>query len=252
MKPTIIKAVDLCKTYLSDGVPLHAVRNVSIDILEGDFTVIMGSSGSGKTTLLYLLSGLDATTAGDVWFGGRKLDTSSERGMAALRRKGFGFVFQAINLVPHLTIHDNVSFPGYLIRGDRREVDERARKLLCSMGLRDQAARLPGRVSGGEQQRAAIARALINSPKVLFADEPTGNLNSAQGRNVLDVLTELNAGGQSVVMVTHDIKAAVRADRLLFLADGKITGDVSLGSFADGSGAEREQRVFSYLAERGF
>ena len=162
------------------------------------------------------------------------------------------FVFQAINLVPHLTLLDNVSFPGYLIRGDRRAVYERARELLCCVGLEDQVVRLPGKVSGGEQQRAAIARALINSPKVLFADEPTGNLNSAQGRNVLEILTSLNADGQSILMVTHDIKAAARAGRLLFLADGKIGGDLSLGLFTERSGVERERQVFAYLTERGW
>ncbi len=252
MQETIIRARDLCKTYVSEGVPFHAVRNVTVEIYAGEFTVVMGSSGHGKSTLLYLLAGLDSVTAGEVWFDGVALNVREERRMAQLRRRSMGFVFQAINLVPTLTLFENVAVPGYLAQGDRSAVRARARELLSTMGLEAQASRVPARVSGGEQQRAAIARSLINSPRVLFADEPTGNLNSANGEAVLDVLSRLAAGGQAIVMVTHDIRAASRADRLLFLKDGRIEGDLALGRWDPADREAREKRIFSYLSERGW
>jgi putative ABC transport system ATP-binding protein len=248
----IIRAKDLCKTYVSEGLPLHAVRNVNLEIGAGGFTVIMGSSGHGKSTLLYLLSGLDSPTAGEVWFDGSRLDTRSERAMAEVRRRGMGFVFQAINLVTTLSLLENVVLPGYLASRDRGAVDRRGRELLASMGLTGQIGRPPALVSGGEQQRAAIARALINAPQVLFADEPTGNLNSANGEQILDILSDLAAKGQSIVMVTHDIKAACRADRLLFLKDGRVGGDLGLGSWSPAGAAGREERIFAFLKERGW
>ncbi len=252
MGETIIKARDLCKTYVSEGVPFHAVRNVDLEIGAGGFTVIMGSSGHGKSTLLYLLSGLDTVTAGEVWFGGERLDTKREGAMAAVRRRGMGFVFQAINLVPTLTLFENVALPGYLGARDRRAVDARARSLLASMSLEAQAGRVPARVSGGEQQRAAIARGLINEPRVLFADEPTGNLNSASGAQVLDVLSGLAETEQTIVMVTHDLKAACRADRVVYLKDGRIAGDLALGGWTPEAGGDREARIFAFLKERGW
>jgi putative ABC transport system ATP-binding protein len=252
METAIIGARDLCKTYVSEGVPFHAVRNVTLDIGEGRFTVIMGSSGHGKSTLLYLLSGLDSVTAGEVWFEGVRLDVRNERRMASVRRHGMGFVFQAINLVPTLTLFENVAVPGYLAQRDRRSVHRRAEELLSSMGLDGQAARVPGRVSGGEQQRAAIARGLINSPRVLFADEPTGNLNSSSATQVLDILSRLAAGGQTIVMVTHDIKAASRADRLVFFKDGRIEGDLALEPWDPALRDAREKRIFAFLNERGW
>jgi putative ABC transport system ATP-binding protein len=252
MSEAIIRTRDLCKTYVSEGIPFHAVKNVDLEIAAGGFTVIMGSSGHGKSTLLYLLSGLDTVTAGEVWFAGERLDTKGERAMAAVRRRGMGFVFQAINLVPTLTLFENVALPGYLGARDRRAVNERARALLASMGLETQAARVPARVSGGEQQRAAIARGLVNEPRVLFADEPTGNLNSASGAQVLDVLSGLAGKGQTIVMVTHDLKAACRADRVVFLRDGRIGGDLALGHWTPDGGAEREARIFAFLKDRGW
>lgn len=252
MGTTIIRAADLCKTYLSEGLAFHAVRNVSLEIAAGGFTVIMGSSGHGKSTLLYLLSGLDSPSAGEVFFDGERLDVKGERAMAAVRRRGMGFVFQAINLVPTLTLFENVALPGYLASRDRGAVDRRAKELLESMGLNGQIGRPPALVSGGEQQRAAIARGLINSPRVLFADEPTGNLNSASGEQVLDILSALASRGQTIVMVTHDIKAACRADRVLFLKDGRIAGDLALESWDDRKAAGREEHIFAFLKERGW
>ncbi|MDP4094312.1 MAG: ABC transporter ATP-binding protein [Bacillota bacterium] len=252
MKKTVIKTKDLCKTYVSDGEQFHAIRNLSLEIYEGDFTVIMGSSGSGKSTLLYLLSGLDNVTTGDVWFSDIKIDSLKEKEIANFRRMNIGFIFQAINLVPNLTIFENITIPGYLANKNKKLVDQKAYELLKMFELHELSGRLPSQVSGGQQQRVAIARGLINSPQVLFADEPTGSLNSAQGRNVLDILTNINEGGQTVVMVTHDFKAACRADRILFIRDGKIDGDLELEKFTTDNLEQREEKVFAYLTEKGW
>lgn len=252
MKASIIKAKDLHKTYVSDGIPFQAIRGLNIEIYKGDFTVIMGSSGSGKSTLLYLLSGMDAATAGEVYLGNRQINGMEEKSAARLRRSSIGFIFQAIHLVPNLTIFENIALPGYLLPGDRSRVSKRAAELLVMMDLSEQAKRLPSQVSGGQQQRAAIARSLINSPTVLFADEPTGSLNSSQGQNVLDILSELNQRGQTIVMVTHDSKAACRADRILFIKDGKIDGDLQLEKYEAEKNAQREQDIFAYLHGKGW
>ena len=252
MKKEIIETKDLCKTYASDLVPFHALRNVNLSICENDFTVIMGSSGSGKSTLLYLLSGIDSVTAGEVHFEDIRVDLMSEQMAAQFRRESIGFIFQAINLVPNLTLLENIAIAGYLRANNRSQVNQRAMELLEMMGLAQEAHRLPSQVSGGQQQRAAIARGLINSPTVLFADEPTGSLNSSQGQNVLDILTDINAKGQTIVMVTHDIKAACRADRILFIKDGKMDGDLRLEKYMSGNNEEREAIIFEYLTGKGW
>jgi putative ABC transport system ATP-binding protein len=172
--------------------------------------------------------------------------------MASFRRKSIGFVFQGINLVPSLSIFENIAISGYLINKDRKKVDERVVELLNLVGLSEELNRLPSRISGGQQQKVAIARALINHPKVIFADEPTGALNSAQGENILNILAELNTKGQSIVMVTHDIKAASRADRVLFIKDGRISGDLKFGKFDVKSREQREKALFDFLTEKGW
>ena len=247
----IISTKDLCKTYVSDSVQFHAIRNLNLVIHQG-FTVIMGSSGSGKSTLLYLLSGIDSVTAGEVHFENSRVDLMKEKETAQFRRKSMGFVFQAINLVPNLSLLENVAISGYLASRDKKAVNTRAMELLTMMGLEQEAKRLPSQVSGGQQQRAAIARGLINSPTVLFADEPTGSLNSSQGQNVLDILTDINTQGQTIVMVTHDIKAACRADRILFIKDGKAAGDLQLDRYCKEHSEQREQAIFDYLTGKGW
>lgn len=252
MKSKIISTKDLCKTYVSDGVQFHAIRNINLEIYENEFTVIMGSSGSGKSTLLYLLSGLDNVTAGEVSFEELRVDLMNEKKTSKFRRESIGFVFQAINLVPNLTLLENTAISGYLKEKNRKKVNDKALELLKLMDLKEQARRLPSQVSGGQQQRAAIARGLINNPTVLFADEPTGSLNSSQGENVLDILTDINLKGQTIVMVTHDIKAACRADRILFLKDGQIDGDLQLDKYSEEKIEQREKLIFDYLTEKGW
>lgn len=250
----ILKCKNLCKTYESDKTKVEVIKNQTLDIYEKDFTVIMGNSGSGKSTLLYSLSGLDDVTSGEVYLNDMKISGLKEKMMHKLRREKIGFIFQSINLVPSLTVFDNVAVTGYLAQRDRKKVDKKAKELLNSMGLQEEMQRLPSHISGGQQQRVAIARALINSPNLIFADEPTGALNSKHGKMVLDVLTEINQNGQSIVMVTHDLRAACRGNRVLFLRDGIIDGELKLPKYEDDINRlkEREEKIIEFINERGW
>ncbi|MNI41708.1 Lipoprotein-releasing system ATP-binding protein LolD [compost metagenome] len=250
-KTAIIQTKNLCKTYSTGSEQFHAIRNIDLNIFQGDFTVIMGDSGSGKSTLLYLLSGLDSVTAGEVYFGQQRLDRFTEKELAGFRAQKIGYIYQNSNLVPDLTLFENIALPGYVAGIPKREVKQRVLSLMQAMSIDSQRFRLPAEVSGGQQQRAAIARAIINTPEVIFADEPTGSLNYDQGVAVLDLLTDMNTGGQSIVMVTHDIKAACRANRLIFIRDGKVGGMLEFDSFSPDQLPDREALIFSYISERG-
>ncbi|MBA9085497.1 putative ABC transport system ATP-binding protein [Fontibacillus solani] len=250
-KRAIIRASNLCRTYSSGSEQFHAIRNVNLDIYEGDFTVIMGNSGSGKSTLLYMLSGLDRVSVGEVYFDDQRIDENNEKEMANFRARRIGYIYQSINLVPDLTIYENIALPGYIAGSSTKEVTKKATDLIKAMDLEGQQFRLPSQTSGGQQQRAAIARALINSPEVIFADEPTGSLNYDQGVAVLDILTELNRNGQSVVMVTHDIKAACRADRLIVIRDGKVNGELHFNKYDEQDVPSREAVIFSLVSGKG-
>lgn len=250
-KPVLIEAVNVSKIYSAGTGQFHAANNVSLKLYEGEFTVIMGSSGSGKSTLLYLLSGLDALTSGEVYFKGRRIDRLSEQEIANFRTHSIGYVYQSIHLIPDFTLLENIAFPGYVAGRSRSEIHARAMGLLQSMGIAEQANRLPSQVSGGQQQRAAIARALINSPEVVFADEPTGALSQEQGMVILDILTEINRKSQSIIMVTHDIQAACRADRLILVKDGHIDGVLELGPFAPDQLKDREKQIFAFVSGKG-
>ncbi len=252
MPPPLIQTRNLGKTYSEGSADVHALRDVDLEIQEGDFTVLMGSSGSGKSTLLYLLSGLEPPSRGEIQFCGERLDTMDETELSLVRRTGIGFVFQAINLVPHLSIFENVVVPGYLVERDRRAVDSRAMALLESVGIADLADRLPAQVSGGEQQRAGIARAMVNSPRALFADEPTGALNSAAGKVVLDSLRRVNASGQTILLATHEVKAACVGDRILYLRDGEIRSEYRLDADSSTSDGDREADVLAWLSAQGW
>ncbi|WP_145325900.1 ABC transporter ATP-binding protein [Paenibacillus xylanexedens] len=246
-KKVIIRAQNLCKTYNSGSEQHHAIRNVDLDIYEGEFTVIMGNSGSGKSTLLYLLSGLDQITAGEVYFRDQRIDAYSEREMSDFRTRRIGYIYQSINLVPDLSIKENIALPGYIAGNKKNDIESRAAHLMNAMDIEGQSNRLPSQTSGGQQQRAAIARALINSPDIIFADEPTGSLNVEHGTAVLDILTDLHRKGQSVVMVTHDIKAACRADRLIYILDGKIGGILEFDTYDEHQIQDREAIIFALV-----
>ncbi|WP_236420581.1 ABC transporter ATP-binding protein [Paenibacillus sp. JJ-223] len=250
MKVPLIRARNLCRTYSTGTEQFHAIRNIDLDIYEGDFTVIMGNSGSGKSTLLYLLSGLDRVTAGEVHFREEQIDRYSERKMSEFRARRIGYIYQSSNLVPDLPIRENISLPGYIAGRKKSEVRAKADQLMDRMDIAGQRNRLPSETSGGQQQRAAIARALINSPDVVFADEPTGSLNFEHGQAVLDILTEINQAGQSVVMVTHDMKAACRADRLIFIQDGKVGGILEFDKYDGTRLPERESIIFAFVSGR--
>ncbi|MNZ76455.1 Lipoprotein-releasing system ATP-binding protein LolD [compost metagenome] len=248
VKKAIIQAKNLCKTYSTGTEQFHAIRNLELEVYEGDFTVIMGNSGSGKSTLLYLLSGLDSVTVGEVYFKGQRIDSYKEQQLAQFRTNRIGYIYQSINLVPDLTLLENIALPGYIAGQPKNEVKRNALSLMQAMEIEGQQHRLPSQTSGGQQQRAAIARALINSPDVIFADEPTGSLNYDQGVAVLDILTDMNRKGQSVVMVTHDIKAACRADRLILIKDGKIADVLEFDKFDRSHVQDREAIIFSYVS----
>ena len=251
MQKTILKTTKLCKTFSSGGLQQHILKNLDLEIYEGDFTVIMGPSGAGKSTLLYALSGMDKPTLGEIDFSGREIGHLSNDKLAVFRRDNCGFVFQQIYLLDNMSIMDNILACGLLVNKNRKAVAERAKQILGRLNLTETAWRkFPAQISGGEAQRAGIARALINNPKIIFADEPTGALNSANGKAVLDALAEVNGQGQSVVMVTHDIHSARRGNRILYLQDGAIRGECILDKKLDDG--ERNAKLNTFLAEMGW
>jgi putative ABC transport system ATP-binding protein len=215
---------DLGKTYRSGGRPLTVLSDVNFRIEPGERVAIVGPSGSGKTTLLGLLAGLDRPTSGTVDLDGTDLGALPEDGRARLRRERIGFVFQSFQLIPTLTARENVQVP--LELGGGNGAAGRAAELLARVGLGDRGHHYPGQLSGGEQQRVAIARAFVHSPRILFADEPTGNLDAATGARIIDLLLELNRErGATLVLVTHDPELAARAGRVIRLADGRVVSD---------------------------
>lgn len=245
MKNTILKGVDIRKAFA--GTPV--LQNVNVEIYEGDFTIIMGASGAGKSTLLYALSGMDSITSGEITYKEQKISSFSEKRMAALRAKEFGFVFQQTHLVSNLTLFENVVVAGYVGKAlTPKEVKQRAAQLLQQMHAEKAADRLPSQVSGGEAQRAAIARAMIGNPGLLFADEPTGALNKANSEEVLNLLSGLNQNGQSILMVTHDAGAAIRGNRILYLEDGQILDELALPAFQEAEAKERKETVTAWLS----
>lgn len=245
----ILESKNLCKTYYSNDVEFHALKNVDLEINKGEFVAIMGKSGSGKSTLLYTLSGMDDITAGDVYIRDQKINNLKEKQITKIRRENIGFIFQGINLVSNLSLKENVVVPGYLATNSKDIIDERATTLLNRMDIMDQVDKLPSQVSGGQKQRAAIARAMINNPDILFADEPTGALNSSSGKAVLDLIKSFNEDGQTIIMVTHDIKSASYANRVIFLKDGRIEGELDLKRYQTNN---QEKVIFDFLSEKGW
>jgi len=224
--PVAVAARALTRRYGDGESAVDALRGVSLEVPAGQFTAVMGPSGSGKSTLMHLLAGLDRPTSGSVHVGGEDISAMADRRLTKLRRKHIGFVFQSFNLLPTLTAGENVTLPLAIARV--KPSPEEVEALLARVGLADRRHHKPAELSGGQQQRVAIARALIARPTVLFADEPTGNLDSAAGAAVLELLRDAVAlDGQTTVMVTHDPRAAAAADRVLFLADGRIVGDLA-------------------------
>jgi putative ABC transport system ATP-binding protein len=221
----VVVARELTRRYGEGDTSVDALRGVSIEIARAKLTAVMGPSGSGKSTLMHLLAGLDRPTAGEVWIDGTNLTELGDTDLTRLRRRHIGFVFQFFNLLPMLTAEENVLLP--LSIAGRKPDQDRYVELLDRVGLRDRRKHRPSELSGGQQQRVAIARALVTQPTVVFADEPTGNLDSRTSGEILSLLGDaVDAYGQTTVMVTHDASAAAIADRILFLADGRVVEEL--------------------------
>jgi putative ABC transport system ATP-binding protein len=231
----LVRAVGLRKEYGSGEGLVHAVDEVDLEVPRGETLAIMGPSGCGKSTLLHLLGGLDRPSAGELWLGKRRIDRLSERGLAQLRRREVGFVFQAFHLMDELTAQENIELPALLAGHTPREARRRARQLLEQVGLADRGCHLPSALSGGQRQRVAIARALVNEPQLVLADEPTGNLDSAATLEVLRLFEGLRRAGLTIVIVTHDERIAATADRLISMRDGAFVDETRLSGGTRGN-----------------
>jgi putative ABC transport system ATP-binding protein len=224
----LLRTKGLRKEYGKDEGYVRAVDDVDLEVARGETLAIMGPSGCGKSTLLHLLGGLDRPSDGELWLNGRRIDHLSERGLARLRRREIGFVFQAFHLMDELTARENVELPALLAGRSPRQARARALELLDQVGLAERATHLPSALSGGQRQRVAIARSLVNEPLVVFADEPTGNLDSGATLEVLRLFDHLHTSGFTLVIVTHDERIAATADRLISMRDGAFVGETHL------------------------
>lgn len=252
MKKLLLKTENLSKSFSNGGAMQHVLRNIDLELYQGDFTVIMGASGAGKSTLLYALSGMDTPTLGKITFGDQVISDMNQDGLAVFRREHCGFVFQQIYLIDTMSVMDNILTAGLLVNKDKKALVKRAEELFGAVDIsKEMQKKFPTQISGGEAQRTGIVRALINSPEILFADEPTGALNSKTGIDVLDTLTRFNDQGQSVVMVTHDMRSARRGNRILYLKDGVILGECNLGKYVHGDRA-RHEKLSAFLSEMGW
>ncbi|MDP4091679.1 MAG: ABC transporter ATP-binding protein [Bacillota bacterium] len=250
-----LKVKDLCKTYIINKIQNNVLRNISFEIIEGEMVAVMGPSGSGKSTLLYVVSGMDNLTAGKVDYFGKEMSSLGANEMSDLRLDEMGFVFQQMHMLKNLSIYDNIILPAYQSKKvkDRKEINNRARDLMHKLGISEIAVNDTNQVSGGQLQRACICRSLINSPKMIFADEPTGALNQQNSREVMKELNGINQEGTTIMLVTHDMKVAVRCDRIMYLEDGAIKGEIALGKFTDENEfRERERKVNNWLMEMGW
>ncbi len=249
----ILRTEKLCKSFSNGGLQQHIIKNLDLEIMENDFTVIMGASGSGKSTLLYALSGMDSPTLGSVYFAGKDISKYTNDELAVFRRENCGFVFQSIYLLENMTVFDNILTGALVKQKNSPELVKKTEELLKKVGIAENIwNKYPNQLSGGECQRAGIVRAIINDPMILFADEPTGSLNSASGRDVLDIFTELNEKGQSIVMVTHDIKTALRGTRVIYLRDGAVIGEHHMPAYGSDDGKTRLESLQKFLDDMGW
>lgn len=248
----VIKTEKLCKTFSRGGNQQHILKNLDMEIRKGDFTVIMGPSGAGKSTLLYALSGMDKPTLGKIVFEDEEISKYNNDELAVFRRLHCGFVFQQIYLLDRMSVLDNIMASGLLVSKHKKQIAMRAKQLLIQVGMKEESwHKFPSQLSGGEAQRVGIVRSLINQPEIIFADEPTGQLNSSASDAVLDIFSALHAQGQSIIMVTHDLKSARRGNRILYLQDGYICGECELGSYVPKDHA-RHEKLSAFLKEMGW
>lgn len=249
---------NLCKTYIINKRQNNVLRNVNMEIQDGEMVAIMGPSGSGKTTLLYTVSGMDDATAGKVNFFGQEMGSLKPGEMSDLRLTKMGFVFQQMYMLKNLSIYDNIILPAYQspegkTKSGRQNINERARVLMQKLGISEVADNDVSEVSGGQLQRACICRSMINKPKIIFADEPTGALNKQNSTEVMEELNRIHAEGTSIMLVTHDMKVASRCERVLYIEDGDIRDEMELGRWQEESDLRaRERKLNDWLIKLGW
>ena len=252
----VLEVKDLCKTYVINKRQNNVLKNVNFTVSEGEMVAVMGPSGSGKSTLLYSVSGMDSVTAGEVAFCGKNIAGMGEKELADLRLDGMGFIFQQMYMLKNLTVLDNIILPAVQSEKNqktRKEIVANAEELMRKLGIIDIADNDINEVSGGQLQRACICRSMINNPKVIFADEPTGALNRTSSDEVMEELAKLNNDGTTIMLVTHDVKVAARCTRVLYIVDGNIKGEYNLAKCESASQMrERERALNNWLMEMGW
>lgn len=251
---TVLNVKDLCKTYIVNKRQNNVLRNVSFQVFEGEMVAIMGPSGSGKSTLLYSVSGMDNATAGNIYFNNKDITKLSQKELADVRLNDMGFIFQQMYMLKNLTVLDNIILPGLQANKlAKADVTNRGKELMRKLSIIDIADNDINEVSGGQLQRACICRSLINNPKMIFADEPTGALNRTTSDDVMQELTKLNNEGTTILLVTHDVKVAAKCQRVLYIVDGNISGEYNLGKYnEDLELKERERTLNNWLLQMGW
>ena len=256
MAQTILKVTDLCKTYITNKKQNNALRNVSFNVGKGEMVAIMGPSGSGKSTLLYTASGMDDATSGEVMLDGENIAKLPKKKLANVRLEKMGFIFQQMHMLKNLTILDNIILPATEAKSKKRtrkQITEQGQQLMKRMGISEIAGNDINEVSGGQLQRACICRSMINDPQIIFADEPTGALNRSSSDEVMQMLTELNRDGTTIMLVTHDSRVAAKCSKVMFIVDGVIKGENELGNYTDGMNIrDRERSLNNWLMEMGW
>ena len=255
-KATLLKVNNLCKTYIVNKRQNNVLKNVSFEVKEGEMVAVMGPSGSGKSTLLYTVSGMDKVTAGEVIFCDKDITKMNENQLAELRLDEMGFIFQQMYMLQNLTVLDNIILPACQTKKkkeSKKETVKRGEDLMRKLGIIDVADNDINEISGGQLQRACIARSLINKPKIIFADEPTGSLNRNTSEEVMEELSNINSSGTAIMLVTHDIKVASKCQRVLYIVDGNIKGESKLEEqMCNASIRERERALNNWLSEFGW
>lgn len=250
---TVLSVSDLCKTYIIRKNSNNVLRNINLTLDKGGFVTVMGPSGSGKSTLLYTVSGMDVMTSGKVDFNGKDLGSMNRKELSRLRLTEMGFIFQQMYMMKKLCVFDNIVLPAYQAGVPRKEANKRAEELMRRLEIIEIAEHEVSEVSGGQLQRACLCRALINSPEIIFADEPTGALNSKAAADVMRELINANRDGTSIMMVTHSVRVAAMSDKVLYLMDGDIQGEIELGKLTDEKEiTDRERLLSSWLMEQGW
>lgn len=253
---TVLEAKNLCKTYVVNKRQNNVLKNVNLRMEEGEMVAVMGPSGSGKSTLLYTVSGMDRMTAGEVLFDGKNIEQMKEKELAELRLDEMGFIFQQMYMLKNLTVLDNIILPACQSekhKESRREIRARGQELMRRLGIIEVADNDINEVSGGQLQRACICRSMMNKPKMIFADEPTGALNRTSSDEVMEELVKLNGEGTTIMLVTHDVKVAARCTRVLYIVDGNIKGEYNLNKLTTAAGLrERERLLNNWLMEMGW